>query len=409
MSDINSTKTTNRDETARDSSKSPYVIHPVVDWLFCGGLSILVILVLFVLFGTQPEVTNAFSYEKALQQAVEQVEQGSDAAGFAASLLPTEAFSSLAILLVLSTLINHPHFMMSYRLLYNSREQIQEYRWSSTWMPVLLVLVLIIGVVAPVDAVGGAGPLLLEGLNVVAALYLAWHYNGQAWGMVASFSYLGGIKLSRNEKAMIRSGLRVMTAVHVLIALMLVKPGWTVREYVVQREETMGIWLHDLLIVALIFAAVTLPIGLMAFRTASRRAGKRWPITACTSWLAVYFWYALLYFQRDVFGVLVIVQLAHALQYLVFTTRVEINRNKTESVSGVVRTAVTFAVAIGVGAIVFDLPGWIGMSSDTARMYGMVMGAVASAINIHHYFVDGAIWKISNPRVRKDLFAHLRS
>ena len=113
--------------------------------------------------------------------------------------------------------------------------------------------------------------------------------------------------------------------------------------------------------------------------------------------------------QRDVFGILVVVQLAHALQYLVFTTRVEINRNKAESSSGVARTVVTFAAAIGVGAIVFDLPGWIGMSNDTARMYGMAMGAVASAINIHHYFVDGAIWKISNPRVRKDLFAHLRS
>ena len=28
-------------------------------------------------------------------------------------------------------------------------------------------------------------------------------------------------------------------------------------------------------------------------------------------------------------------------------------------------------------------------------------------INIHHYFTDGVIWKISNPEVRKDLFAHM--
>ena len=401
--------TSDQGESAIGSSISPCVIHPVVDWLFCGGLSIVVIIGIFVVFSSHPEMVSAFSYEKALQQAVEVVEQGADPVGQAASLVPSEAFSSLSILLVLSTLINHPHFMMSYKLLYNSREQIQEYRWSSTWMPVLLVAVLILGIVAPREAFGGAGPLLLEGLNVVAALYLAWHYNGQAWGMVASFSYLGGIKLSRTEKMMIRSGLRVMTAVHVLIALMLVKPGWTVHEYVIQREETIGIWLHDLLVVALIFASVTLPIGIMAFRSASKRAGKGLPVTAFTSWLAVYFWYALLYVQRDVFGILVVVQLAHALQYLVFTTRVEINRNKAESSSGVARTVVTFAAAIGVGAIVFDLPGWIGMSNDTARMYGMAMGAVASAINIHHYFVDGAIWKISNPRVRKDLFAHLRS
>ena len=30
-------------------------------------------------------------------------------------------------------------------------------------------------------------------------------------------------------------------------------------------------------------------------------------------------------------------------------------------------------------------------------------------INIHHYFTDGVIWKISNPEVRRDLFAHVPS
>ena len=29
-------------------------------------------------------------------------------------------------------------------------------------------------------------------------------------------------------------------------------------------------------------------------------------------------------------------------------------------------------------------------------------------INIHHYFTDGVIWKISNPEVRRDLFAHVQ-
>jgi hypothetical protein len=28
-------------------------------------------------------------------------------------------------------------------------------------------------------------------------------------------------------------------------------------------------------------------------------------------------------------------------------------------------------------------------------------------INIHHYFTDGVLWKISNPEVRRDLFAHV--
>jgi len=30
-------------------------------------------------------------------------------------------------------------------------------------------------------------------------------------------------------------------------------------------------------------------------------------------------------------------------------------------------------------------------------------------INIHHYFTDGVIWKISDPEVRGELFAHVQS
>ena len=30
-------------------------------------------------------------------------------------------------------------------------------------------------------------------------------------------------------------------------------------------------------------------------------------------------------------------------------------------------------------------------------------------INIHHYFIDGCVWKISTPEVKKDLFRHLET
>ncbi|HSR14988.1 MAG TPA: hypothetical protein VLL51_04510, partial [Gemmatimonadales bacterium] len=33
---------------------------------------------------------------------------------------------------------------------------------------------------------------------------------------------------------------------------------------------------------------------------------------------------------------------------------------------------------------------------------------IFSFLNIHHYFTDGVIWKIRNPDVQRDLFAHVR-
>jgi hypothetical protein len=32
---------------------------------------------------------------------------------------------------------------------------------------------------------------------------------------------------------------------------------------------------------------------------------------------------------------------------------------------------------------------------------------IASIVNIHHYFTDGVIWKMRNPKVQKALFWHL--
>jgi hypothetical protein len=52
--------------------------------------------------------------------------------------------------------------------------------------------------------------------------------------------------------------------------------------------------------------------------------------------------------------------------------------------------------------------------SVVGSMFGEEPGRAAPIlllmfINIHHYFTDGVIWKISNPEVRRDLFAHVKA
>ena len=52
--------------------------------------------------------------------------------------------------------------------------------------------------------------------------------------------------------------------------------------------------------------------------------------------------------------------------------------------------------------------------SVVANVFGEEPGRAAPVlilmfINIHHYFTDGVIWKISNPDVRRELFAHVQS
>ena len=83
-----------------------------------------------------------------------------------------------------------PHFMASYRLVYGSREMILRHKWASIYVPAILVAYIAL---ALWDAQNS--PALVIVLVAVASGYLAWHYTGQVWGMMASYAYLAGTTL----------------------------------------------------------------------------------------------------------------------------------------------------------------------------------------------------------------------
>jgi len=69
-------------------------------------------------------------------------------------------------------------------------------------------------------------------------------------------------------------------------------------------------------------------------------------------------------------------------------------------------------VLVGVGIFAFrGLPAGLvaGLGSlgapDSVMLY--VPAVISAIINIHHFYTDSCIWKISNPTVKKDLFSHL--
>ena len=62
--------------------------------------------------------------------------------------------------------------------------------------------------------------------DLISGMYLAAHYAGQTWGMVASFAYLGGVLIQKIERQVLRIVLLVFVAWHVAIANHLV-PKYT--------------------------------------------------------------------------------------------------------------------------------------------------------------------------------------
>ena len=114
--------------------------------------------------------------------------------------LPISEKEYVRLITVLTALVNWPHFMASYRVLYNTRENVQRYKWASIYIPVILV-----------GAAGGAIAMWMANipfgytlLDYAGSIYLAWHYTGQGWGTTATFARIGGVSMTGAE----RRGLR---------------------------------------------------------------------------------------------------------------------------------------------------------------------------------------------------------
>ncbi len=311
-------------------------------------------------------------------------------------LVPTVAsrLPGVGAILVLQALINWPHFMASYRLLYADRGNLRRYPHSTLTVPLLLSSAVGLGIWMVLHASPASANNFGYLLWLVADFYLAWHYSGQVWGVLMTNCRLTGLHLQPFEVLVLRSSLRALLAWHVLWAIDMAK-GFP---YFEPLQSPVTLPLANLLACggflsgAFIFARV-------------RRSGRRLDGRVWGPWLVLHLWYLVLYLEPAFF---VFVQLSHALQYLAFPARVEANSLKARQ-PGLSPARVVLAVGASylgclvAGVVVFYLlERALGSTASAILMAGMV----ASAVNIHHYFTDGAIWKLRDRRVHDLLMRH---
>ena len=333
------------------------IISPVVDYLCVGGLSLLIFVPLLISGRSDLVIVGA----------------------------GTQA--------LFATAINMPHFMASYRLVYRSREMILRHKWASIYIPAILLAYAVLAIWE-----AQYSPTLVIVLVTVASAYLAWHYTGQVWGMMASYAYLAGTSFDKRERFLVRTSLRILLVWHVtwLLYTQLRNPSMVRPAYLVVSAGTL----------------VAFVLGATGLVKLYRRTQQAPPPRALVAWIAIFVWYAVM--ARDPKAIFWI-QIAHALQYLAFPIRVEINRTAAMRAKSALRAGVHMAL-YGLGLIGASiLIGQIvpGRAMDIiGNVYGEEPGKAAPIlllmiVNIHHFFTDGVVWKISNPEVRQDLFAHV--
>ena len=300
-------------------------------------------------------------------------------------------------LLQLTILLNMPHFLASYRIVYSSRDYVRRYKWASMYVPAGLMAYGLLAVV-----MAESTTLFVDVMLVISQVYLAWHYTGQVWGMMATFAQLSGEGYSSRERLLIRGGLRLLLGWHVTWCF-----HYTQEFSSFQEARTLAYSLMSLL------SIVSVGLVIAGLVLHARRTGRAPALRSVVAWLAVCFWYAAM--AKDP-GVFLWVQMAHAVQYLIFPARVEMNRHDRKHAGRPGRRLmhlIVYGGALILGGFLFEVLAY----EVGARFFDLVVGDSARTafltvslafLNIHHYFTDGCIWKISSPTVREDLFAHLK-
>jgi hypothetical protein len=346
--------------TARPVAATPRaaIISPFIDALCAGGLSLLILV---------PVLSLGWSNLLVLSAGV-------------------QAW--------LGALLNMPHFLASYRMVYRTRDSIRAHPWAAIYVPILLLLCCIGSVVA-----ARWSDVPVSTMLTISSSYLALHYTGQAWGMIATYSYLEGASFNPTERRLVRGSLYILMAWHVVWFFHL---GYD--HYFDITPLYKGLTA---------LSAVALAMGLTGFGMQRARIGRFAPLRAWIPWVAIFVWYAAM--ARVGLPALFIVQIAHALQYLIFPWRVEVNRTQREAGSArervvwhmVVYLALLLAGSL-VAAIALPLGAMAVVTDWLGTRPGQVVGfSISTFFNIHHYFTDGVVWKLRNPEVREDLFGHL--
>jgi hypothetical protein len=296
--------------------------------------------------------------------------------------------------LLLTVALNGTHFLASYRLLYSSWQFARAYPWASMYMPVLLVVYALGALVAL--AIDPAMTLPARILIGAASIYLALHYTGQTWGMMASFAYLDGVRFTPRQKLTLRASLKVMAVWHAIWALRLLwTPDGNALAYLDLSSRLMNY-----------AGLLSMLAGLAALWSIGGAGGRRVTSRVAVPYVALYVWYFFLFLNP---GALFWVQMFHAIQYLPFPMRVELNRLSIYGAHAAVprpaKALLTYgAVLVAASTFVFGGIPWLAREMGAGA--NSVWVVIASVINIHHYFIDGCIWRISNPVVSKELFAH---
>lgn len=300
--------------------------------------------------------------------------------------------NDIFIVFILQTLLNWPHFMASYKILYLDYRDWQKYLGAMVLIPLLLIFTFVVVVWLLVTGELALANNISYLIWLAAAFYLAWHYVGQAWGVMSCGMLQSRLHIDSSDRRKLYWSTRVMLIWHVCWGLQQLGDfpylQWARSDFVMNAANLL--------------AMVSFFLGLRIFQKLYAKNGsvddRIWG-----AWLLLYVWYLVIFIEPRF---VIFVQLSHALQYMIFPAKIEFSKNSLEhsitrsGFKNVRSLVLTYFALVVVGWLCFVSIGYFSPNNNSLLV---IAGLIAACINIHHYFTDGAIWKLGDPVVRSRL------
>lgn len=338
-----------------------------------------------------------------------------------------------AVFSVLSLFCNYPHFIVSYRLGYGRGPRFVLRHWFSLiTVPLGLLalyalaylrydsdvaeLPLVLACNHAFEALGlgfrlgtlpNLGTELLSLSILLMNLTVGWHYSKQVFGCVMVYARYDRYPISRLQRRLIKASLFSVAFLNFFYLSITATQG---AAGVPERPYFANIPLIPLGLPSLLIplsAAIAGGLGAAAlylvFYSNYRRHRRVPSLNLLIPWLAYLIWWIPCLRQNEFY--LAAIPFFHSLQYLPFAYRIEAPRLARARRPEVLVSA-GLALLIFAGFCAFELvPGLLDHGFETTwylkTWFFMISFAVF--INIHHFFIDSAIWKLDQKEVRASL------
>lgn len=312
---------------------------------------------------------------------------------------------SITITLIAANLINHPHFAHSYIIFYrdfarNARSSHirTKIRYLTAGILVLLGLISFF-----VIAISIKSPKMLSLSINLMFFTVGWHYVKQGYGLLIVDSVLKNSSFSSNEKT------SLLVNAYATWAL-----AWClVNTYISNTSKSFFGFTYNTFSIpdtaTKILAIICIATGANIIVLITKKINKRDQIP----WSGFFGYIASLYpwlLWRDPI-MLLWYPMLHSLQYLAVAWRLEFNKINTikSQVRPSLRFGLLISTAMAIGYFGFlALPELLSKSlgnPDTVFGPTLYISMVWIFINIHHYFIDSAMWRKENRETFATLYA----